>query len=128
MKILIIVLVKVGQERILTGNYTRDLKGDVTRIFELLVAYGATPDILVEAHPHIGTNKLPQIIQDIREKIIECGGQVLFETRVMDIVVKNNEVQGIVTQNGDTILANKMILATGHSAEIFFELDRKKYS
>jgi uncharacterized FAD-dependent dehydrogenase len=51
------------------------------------------PDILVEAHPHIGTNKLPQIIQDIREKIIECGGQVLFETRVMDIVVKNNEVQ-----------------------------------
>ena len=56
--------------------YTRSKKrGDVTRILELLVAYGATPDILVEAHPHIGTNKLPQIIQDIREKIIECGGK-----------------------------------------------------
>jgi uncharacterized FAD-dependent dehydrogenase len=68
----------------------------------------------VEAHPHIGTNKLPQIIQDIREKN-RMWRQVLFETRVMDIVVKNNEVQGIVTQNGDTILANKMILATGHS-------------
>lgn len=108
--------------------YTRSKKrGEVTRILELLVAYGATPDILVEAHPHIGTNKLPQIIQDIREKIIECGGQVLFETRVMDIVVKNNEVQGIVTQKGDTILANKMILATGHSARDIFELlDRKK--
>jgi uncharacterized FAD-dependent dehydrogenase len=68
----------------------------------------------VEAHPHIGTNKLPQIIQDIREKN-RMWRQVLFETRVTDIVVKNNEVQGIVTQNGDTILANKMILATGHS-------------
>jgi uncharacterized FAD-dependent dehydrogenase len=91
MKILIIVLVKVTYS---DGNYTRDLKkGRCNADFELLVAYGATPDILVEAHPHIGTNKLPQIIQDIREKIIECGGQVLFETRVMDIVVKNNEVQ-----------------------------------
>jgi uncharacterized FAD-dependent dehydrogenase len=108
--------------------YTRSKKrGDVTRILELLVAYGATPDILVEAHPHIGTNKLPQIIQDIREKIIECGGEVLFETRVIDILVKNNEVEGIVTQNGTTILANKLILATGHSARDIFELlDRKK--
>jgi uncharacterized FAD-dependent dehydrogenase len=103
--------------------YTRSKKrGDVTRILELLVAYGATPDILVEAHPHIGTNKLPQIIQDIREKIIECGGEVLFETRVTDILVKSNEVEGIVTQKGTTILANKLILATGHSARDIFEL------
>jgi uncharacterized FAD-dependent dehydrogenase len=93
--------------------YTRSKKrGDVTRILELLVAFGATPDILVDAHPHIGTNKLPQIIQDIREKIIECGGQVLFETRVTDILIKNNEVQGIVTQKGATIEANKIILAS----------------
>ncbi|NRT15167.1 hypothetical protein HNP99_001514 [Flavobacterium sp. 28A] len=108
--------------------YTRSKKrGDVTRILELLVAYGATPDILVEAHPHIGTNKLPQIIQDIREKIIECGGQVLFETRVTDILVKQNEVQGIVTHKGETILANKLILATGHSARDIYELlDKKK--
>ena len=108
--------------------YTRSKKrGDITRILELLVAFGATPDILVEAHPHIGTNKLPQIIQDIREKIIECGGQVLFETRVTDILIKNNEVQGIVTQNGNQIEANKIILATGHSARDIFELlDRKK--
>jgi uncharacterized FAD-dependent dehydrogenase len=108
--------------------YTRSKKrGDVTRILELFVAFGASPDILVEAHPHIGTNKLPQIIQDIREKIIEMGGQVLFETRVIDILIKNNEVQGIVTQNGDTIIANKIILATGHSARDIFELlDRKQ--
>ncbi|OCB76526.1 NAD(P)/FAD-dependent oxidoreductase [Flavobacterium crassostreae] len=108
--------------------YTRSKKrGDVTRILELLVAYGATPDILVEAHPHIGTNKLPQIIQDIRQKILACGGQVLFETRVTDILIKNNEVQGVVTHQGDTILANKMILATGHSArDIYQLLDTKK--
>ena len=108
--------------------YTRSKKrGDVTRVLELFVAFGASEDILIEAHPHIGTNKLPQIIQDIREKIIECGGQVLFETRLTDILIKNNEVQGIVTQKGDTILANKLILATGHSARDIFELlDLKK--
>jgi uncharacterized protein len=108
--------------------YTRSKKrGDIDRVLQLLVAFGATPDIMVEAHPHIGTNKLPQIIQDIREKIIEFGGQVLFETRVTDILVKNNEVEGIETQNGERILANKIILATGHSARDIFELlDRKK--
>ena len=108
--------------------YTRSKKrGDVDRILNLLVGFGASPDILVEAHPHIGTNKLPQIIQDIREKIIECGGQVLFETRVTDFVVSKNEMQGVVIQNGDTISASNVILATGHSARDIFELlDRKK--
>ena len=107
--------------------YTRSKKrGDVDRILQLLVAFGATEEILVEAHPHIGTNKLPQIIQDIREKIIECGGQVFFETRVTDILLKNNEVDGIVTQNGETIHAKKIILATGHSARDIFELLHKK--
>jgi len=108
--------------------FTRSKKrGDVDRILQLLVGFGASPDILIEAHPHIGTNKLPQIIQDIREKIIECGGQVLFETRVTDFIVKNNEIQGIVTQKGESISANKVILATGHSARDIFELlDRKK--
>ena len=107
--------------------YTRSKKrGDVENILRLLVAFGATSDILVEAHPHIGTNKLPQIIQDIREKIIEFGGQVLFETRVTDFIVKNNEIQGVVTQNGVAISANKLILATGHSARDIFELLHKK--
>jgi len=108
--------------------YTRSKKrGDIDRILKLLVGFGATPDILVEAHPHIGTNKLPQIIQYIKEKIIECGGKVLFETRVIDFVIKNNEIQGVITQNGDKIAANKLILATGHSARDIFELlDRKK--
>ena len=108
--------------------YTRSKKrGDVDRILKLLVAFGASEEILIEAHPHIGTNKLPQIIQDIREKIIEMGGKVLFDTRVSDIILKNNEVDGIITQNGETISASKIILATGHSARDIFELlDRKK--
>jgi uncharacterized FAD-dependent dehydrogenase len=80
----------------------------------------------VEAHPHIGTNKLPQIIQDIREKIIEQGGKVLFETRVTDILIKNNEVQGVQIQDGSTIHASKLILATGHSARDIFELLHRK--
>jgi uncharacterized FAD-dependent dehydrogenase len=108
--------------------YTRSKKrGDVDRILQLFVAFGASDDILVEAHPHIGTNKLPKIIAAMREKIIEYGGKVLFNTRVTDILVKNTEVQGVVTQNGDTINARKVILATGHSARDIFELlDKKK--
>ena len=107
--------------------YTRSKKrGDVDRILQLLVAFGATPEILVEAHPHIGTNKLPQIIQDIRVKIIECGGQVLFEKRVTDFTIKNNEIQGVVLHDGTSIESNKVILATGHSARDIFELLDKK--
>jgi uncharacterized FAD-dependent dehydrogenase len=108
--------------------YTRSKKrGDVDRILRLFVAFGAAEDILVEAHPHIGTNKLPKIIKAMREKIIEFGGKVLFDTRVTDILVKNNEVEGVVTQNNDVIKSRQVILATGHSARDIFELlDRKK--
>lgn len=108
--------------------YTRSKKrGDVDRILKLFVAFGAADNIMVEAHPHIGTNKLPKIIKSMREKIIEYGGKVLFDTRVTDILLKNNEVDGVVTQNGDVINAKKIILATGHSARDIFELlDRKK--
>ena len=108
--------------------YTRSKKrGDVQRILELFVAFGATEDILVDAHPHIGTNKLPQIISDIREKIVEYGGQVLFETRVVDLLIESNIFRGIVTQTGDKILADHVILATGHSARDIYELlDRSK--
>lgn len=108
--------------------YTRSKKrGDVTRILQLLVAFGATRDILVDAHPHIGTNKLPAIIAKIREKILEHGGAVLFETRVTDILIKNDEITGIKTHKGETFNTKKVILATGHSARDIFELlERKK--
>ncbi len=107
--------------------YTRSKKrGDVNRILELLVAFGASQDILVEAHPHIGTNKLPKIMEDMRHKITEFGGEVLFNKRVVDFDVKGNEIKGAVLHTGETIVANQIILATGHSARDIFELlDRK---
>ena len=107
--------------------YTRSKKrGDVNRILELLVAFGATNQILVEAHPHIGTNKLPAIIQDITKTIIEHGGEVLFESRVVDIQLSNEEVAGVVLKDGRNIGAKKVILATGHSARDIFELLYRK--
>lgn len=107
--------------------YTRSKKrGDVQRILELLVAFGATRQILVEAHPHIGTNKLPGIIQEITQTIIGYGGEVFFESRVVDILVKNNAVEGVQLQNGNKIEAKKLILATGHSARDIFELLHQK--
>lgn len=108
--------------------YTRSKKrGDVNRILELLVAFGASQDILVEAHPHIGTNKLPKIMEDMRHKIIEFGGEILFETRVTDFIINNNEIKGVFLHTGETVEANQVILATGHSARDIFELlDRKK--
>ena len=107
--------------------YTRSKKrGDVNRILELLVAFGATSEILVDAHPHIGTNKLPAIIASIREKIIEMGGEVLFETRVTDIIIENNTVKGIKTLKGELFNTKNIILATGHSARDIFELLYRK--
>jgi len=107
--------------------YTRSKKrGDVNRILELLVAFGATQDILVEAHPHIGTNKLPKIMEDMRHKIVEFGGEVRFENKVTDLIIKGNEVHGVIVNNDITIEAKKVILATGHSARDIFELLDKK--
>lgn len=107
--------------------YTRSKKrGDVQRILELLVGFGASPDILVDAHPHIGTNKLPQIIEAIREKITECGGDILFNSRVVDFIIQSNEMRGVILANGDKIDAHKVILATGHSARDIFELLHRK--
>jgi uncharacterized FAD-dependent dehydrogenase len=103
--------------------YTRSGKrGDIRRILEILVAHGATEDILVDAHPHIGTNKLPQIVAALRETIIQAGGQVLFNTKVTDLVIRQGEWKGVVTQSGETTEGIGVILATGHSARDIFEL------
>ncbi|WP_055446826.1 NAD(P)/FAD-dependent oxidoreductase [Lacinutrix mariniflava] len=108
--------------------YTRSLKrGDVRKIFENLVFHGAADEILVDAHPHIGTNKLPKIIQNIRENIINYGGEVHFETRVTDFNIKNNKIESVVLQNGTEMVTDRVILATGHSArDIFYLLDKKQ--
>ena len=107
--------------------YTRSLKrGDVRRIFENLVYHGATEEILIDAHPHIGTNKLPKIIKNIRENIIKYGGEIHFDTRVIDFIIKNNKLQAIQLQDGTEMAVNSVILATGHSARDIYELLHKK--
>jgi len=103
--------------------YTRSNKrGDINRILNLFVQFGAEEKILYEAHPHIGTNKLPHIITAMREAIIEHGGEVLFEKKVTDFIVENNELKGVKTLDGDSLMATAVILATGHSARDIFEL------
>ncbi|MGB0981441.1 MAG: NAD(P)/FAD-dependent oxidoreductase [Winogradskyella sp.] len=108
--------------------YTRSLKrGDVRRIFENLVFHGATDQILVDAHPHIGTNKLPKVVKNIRETILKYGGEVHFETRVLNFTLKENKIVAIQLQNGNELDVQQVILATGHSArDIFYLLNDKK--
>lgn len=107
--------------------YTRSKKrGDVRRVLEILVAHGATTDILVDAHPHIGTNKLPRVVQSLRETVLKWGGEVHFNARVDDFLVENGELTGVQTAAGDTIKGLGVILATGHSARDIFHLLHKK--
>ncbi len=107
--------------------YTRSNKrGNINRILNLFVQFGAEEKIILEAHPHIGTNKLPHIITAMREKIIACGGQVLFEKKVVDFIVQSEIIKGVITQEGDKHFANAVILATGHSARDIFELLHRK--
>lgn len=107
--------------------YTRSNKrGDVQEVLKWLVRFGATPDIMVDARPHIGTNKLPHIIKAIREAIIEAGGEVHFDTKVVDILESFGIVRGVVLENGEKIQADHVILATGHSARDIYELFHKK--
>jgi len=103
--------------------YTRSTKrGNVRRILEILVAHGAKMEILYDSHPHIGTNKLPQVIQQIRETIIQCGGEIRFETQVVDVGIAESEFTHVVTAKGESIMGEACILATGHSARDIFQM------
>jgi uncharacterized protein len=107
--------------------YTRSKKrGDVRRILEILVAHGSTSEILFDAHPHIGTNKLPRVVADLRESILKAGGEVHFDTKVVDFQVVNNQMRGVTTADGKEFMGIGVILATGHSARDIFELLHKK--
>lgn len=107
--------------------YTRSTKrGDVYKVLSMLVHFGADEKILYEAHPHIGTNKLPHIITAIRNKIIECGGEVLFQKKVVDFIIVKDTIKGVQTADGDTVNADAVILATGHSARDIFKLLHSK--
>ncbi|MGZ4054747.1 MAG: NAD(P)/FAD-dependent oxidoreductase, partial [Bacteroidia bacterium] len=112
--------------------YTRSTKrGDINKILETFVAHGADENILIEAHPHIGTNKLPKIIEAMRQTIIDNGGEVHFNTHVIDLIIKENAIKGVrcnQIESGKTIefIAGSVILATGHSSRDIFELLHSK--
>lgn len=102
--------------------YTRSKKrGNVEKILSVFYNHGASSDILIDAHPHIGTDKLPVVIKAMRNTIINCGGEVHFNTRMTDIVIKNGEVSKIICQNGNEY-SGPIILATGHSARDIYHL------
>lgn len=108
--------------------YTRSKKrGNVKRALEWFAHFGADKDILVDAHPHIGTNKLPQIIQNMRECILEFGGEVHFESKLTDITILDNEISAFEINGELKKECSNLILATGHSArDIFYLLHERK--
>jgi uncharacterized protein len=108
--------------------YTRATKrGPVARVYEILVAHGAPPAILTDAHPHIGSNLLPNVVKAIRASILAAGGEVRFGTRVVDFLISGNRIHGVVTAAGEEITGDSVILATGHSArDVYRLLDQRK--
>lgn len=103
--------------------YTRSTKrGDVQSVLEKFVHFGASEDIMVDAHPHIGTNKLPAIIEAIREFIIECGGEIHFNTKMVDLNLHENKIASVLCTDGRSYTGDAFILATGHSARDIFTL------
>lgn len=107
--------------------YTRSTKrGDVNRILSLLVQHGAQQEILIDAHPHIGSNKLPKIVASIRETVLNCGGEIHFNSKVTDLVISNNSLRGVIINSNQEILADAVILAVGHSArDIYYLLNKR---
>ena len=103
--------------------YTRSSKrGDINRILNLFVHFGAEEKILYESHPHIGTNRLPGIITNLRKKILDCGGEFLFEKKVIDLLITNEKITGVKTADECIYKADAVILATGHSARDIYQL------
>jgi len=110
--------------------YTRATKrGPVRKVYETFVAHGAPPRILIDAHPHIGSNLLPNVVKAIRQSITDAGGEVRFEAKVTDFLIENGKMQGLVINDAEEITGDAVILATGHSArDIYRLLDRHEIS
>ncbi|MFC2168394.1 FAD-dependent protein [Acidobacteriota bacterium] len=103
--------------------YSRSKKrGSIKGILNTLIFHGAYPDIFLDAHPHIGSEKLPKIIKNIRQTILDFGGEVHFQTRLAELILKSHKIVGIRTCSGDTLKAKAVILATGHSARDIYEM------
>jgi len=107
--------------------YTRSNKrGDINKVLQVFVDHGAEQDIMIDARPHIGTNKLPHIISSIKETILNAGGEVMFDSQMTDIITEFGQVKGIEVNFEDKIFASHIILATGHSARDVYELLNRK--
>nr|WP_294877160.1 NAD(P)/FAD-dependent oxidoreductase [uncultured Pedobacter sp.] len=107
--------------------YTRSNKrGDINKVLQAFVQHGAAEDILVDARPHIGTNKLPHIITAIRETILNAGGEVRFDQKVTDVLVDFGKIKGVEVNGEEKLLSDAVILATGHSARDIYELLHKR--
>jgi uncharacterized protein len=107
--------------------YTRATKrGPVARIYQILAAHGAPDRILTDAHPHIGSNLLPNVVKAIRTSILNAGGEVRFQTKVVDFIISENHIRGVVTADGSEIAADSVILASGHSARDIYRLLAKR--
>ncbi|MGY4386692.1 putative FAD-dependent dehydrogenase [Pedobacter sp. UYP24] len=103
--------------------YTRSNKrGDINKVLQIFVSHGASEDILIDARPHIGTNKLPQIITAIRETILNAGGEVHFDSKVTDFIIQFGKIKGVVINEEQEFRSDAVILATGHSARDIYEL------
>lgn len=103
--------------------YTRSKKkGNVQGILETFYYHGADEHILYEAHPHIGSDNLPLVVESMRKTILSCGGEYHFEKKVTELVVENNQVKGCKTADGEIFKSNALILATGHSAHDIYEM------
>jgi uncharacterized protein len=107
--------------------YTRSHKrGSIEKSLKLLVEHGAMSDILIDAHPHIGSNKLPLVVQNIRETILHFGGEVHFDSFVTDLILREGKMHGIITNDKDEHFGEAVILATGHSARDIYHLLHQK--
>ncbi|MBI9060463.1 MAG: FAD-binding protein [Marinilabiliaceae bacterium] len=108
--------------------YTRSTKrGDFRKVLEVFHFHGASEEILIDAHPHIGTDRLPGVIKGMRESIIKVGGEVHFDTKVTDVILENDKITGVVLENGDKVEGRAVVLATGHSAkDVYYLLNDKK--
>jgi uncharacterized FAD-dependent dehydrogenase len=107
--------------------YTRSKKrGDNTRVLELLCLHGANENIMYEAHPHLGTDKLPGIISEIRKSILDAGGVFILETKVTDLLIEGNSIIGVVTSDNKKFRSPNVILATGHSARDIYDICKNR--
>lgn len=101
-------------------------RGNVQRTLERLYFHGASEEILYDSQPHIGTDKLAPIIKNMREIIINAGGEIYFNKKIIDLIIKNDAIEGVVSENGDKRYSKNVILATGHSARDIYEMLQNK--